>query len=39
MFQFVPVVSCPGTEHHWKEPGSVLFVPFLQVFININEIT
>lgn len=27
MFQFVPIVSCPVTEHHCREPGSIHFVP------------
>ena len=24
VFQFVSTVSCPGTGHHWNEPGSIL---------------
>jgi len=31
VFQFVRTASCPGTEHHWKESGSVHFAPFLWV--------
>ena len=29
--QCVPVTPCPVTGRYWKEPGSVLFVPSLQV--------
>ena len=38
VFQFVSTASGPVTEHHWKEPCSVLFSPSLQVFIYIDEI-
>lgn len=38
MFQFVPLASCPGTGEYWKEPGSVLFAPFLQVFLHIDTL-
>lgn len=37
----VPVVliaSGPGTGHQWEVPDSVLFAPFLQVFVDIGEI-
>ena len=30
--------SCPGTEQHWKEPGSNLFASSFQVFLYIDEI-
>lgn len=33
LFNFVPNASCPGTEHHRKEPGSILLHPS---FIDIN---
>lgn len=39
VFQFVPVASWPGTEHHWKEPGSVLFAPSLQLLIDTDMIS
>jgi len=38
VFQLVPIASGPGTRHHWKEPGSVLFALSLQVFIYIDKI-
>lgn len=37
----VPIVliaSGPGTGHQWNVPGSVLFAPSLQVFVDISEI-
>ena len=39
VFQFMPIASCLGTEHHWKEPGSILFTSSLQEFIHIDEIS
>lgn len=33
LFQLVLIVSGPGTGHHWKKSGSVLFAPFLQIYI------
>jgi len=30
--QFVPIFSGPGTGHYWKEPGSILFSLFLQIY-------
>lgn len=36
--QFVHFAFCPGTGHHWKEPGSFLFATSLQVLIDIYEI-
>ena len=36
--QFVPTVSCPVTGHYWKDPGSILFLPFFQIFIYIDKI-
>lgn len=38
MFLFAPTASCI-TEHHWKEPVSVTFIPSCQVFIHIDEFT
>lgn len=35
VFQFVPIDSYLGTEHHWKEPGSVFFSLSLQEFTDI----
>ena len=29
VFQVVPTAPGPGTEHHWKEPGSILFAPLV----------
>lgn len=37
MLQLVPIVSCPVTEHHWKDPGYILFSSSLQVFIYMGE--
>ena len=39
VFQFVPIAFGPVTGHQWKEPGSVLFSPSLQVFIYIDDIS
>ena len=39
VFQSVPAASGPVTGHHWKEPGSVLFAPSLQVFMYIDKIS
>lgn len=38
VFWFAPMNSCPGTRNHWKEPGSVLFAPSIEVFIDVDEI-
>jgi len=38
VFQFMPTASGPVTGHHKKEPESVLFAPFLKVFIYIKKI-
>ena len=38
MFQSVPIASGPVTGHDQKEPGSILFVPSLQVLLYIDEI-
>lgn len=39
VFQFVVHMKwCPVTGHPWKEPGSVLFAPSIQVFICIGRI-
>lgn len=35
--QFVPLASCPTSEHQWKEPVSVFFAPTLQVFLHMGE--
>ena len=37
VFQFTPIPSCPVTEHHWEEPGSIFFIHTLQVFINTDK--
>ena len=37
MFQLVPVVSCPGTRHQWKEPGFVFIAFTLQVWIRMRS--
>lgn len=37
MCQFVPLASCPTSEHQWKEPVSVFFAPTLQVFLHMGE--
>lgn len=39
MFQLVCIVSCPVAVHHWEEPGSAFFKPFLQIFVHIGNIT
>ena len=36
--QFLPIASGPVTGHHWKEPGSILFAPSLEIFIYIGKI-
>jgi len=36
--QFVPIASCPVTGHCWKEPGSVLCAPSLQLFVYVDEV-
>jgi len=36
--QFVPIASCPGTGHHWQEPGSDFSVSSLLVFIDISNL-
>lgn len=38
VFQSVPIASCSGTGHHWREPGSVLFAPSLQLFMGTDKI-
>lgn len=38
VFLSVPIASRPGTEHYWREPVSVLFVPSLQLFMGTDEI-
>jgi len=37
VFWFVPIASGPDTGHHWKEPGSILYAPLLQVFDYMDE--
>lgn len=32
VFEFVPTSSGPVFGHHWKDPGSVLLSPYLQIF-------
>lgn len=39
VFQFVPIASCPGTEHCWKESGSILFAHIYQVFVHTDKIS
>ena len=36
-FQFVFTASGPVTGYHWKEPGSIFFTSFLQVFVYIDK--
>lgn len=38
-FYFPVCASCPGTGHHWNEPGSILFALSLQMFIDIFKIS
>lgn len=38
MFQCVPITSTPVTGHHLKVPGFICFIPFLLIFIHIDEI-
>jgi len=38
VFWFLAIATGPVTGHHWEEPGSVLFAPSLQVFIQTDEI-
>lgn len=37
-YQFVPITSFPVTRHYWKEPSSILFAPFLQIFTQIDKL-
>lgn len=37
VFQSVPIASCSGTGHHWREPGSVLFAHSIQMFVDIDD--
>lgn len=37
VLQFVPIAACPVIGHHWEEPGSILFTPFLEVLLNIDK--
>lgn len=39
VFQFVLMASCPVTGVHWKEPGSILYASFFQLFIHIDKIS
>lgn len=39
VFPSVPIASCPGSGHHWKEPGSISFAPSFLVCIDINVIS
>lgn len=34
LFQFVPIVSCPATEHYWKELISVFFASYIQPYMD-----
>lgn len=36
VFQIVPTASCPVGGHYWKDPGSVLFASFPQIFVQID---
>lgn len=36
---FVPIASDPVTGHCWKEPRSILFALFLQVFVFMDKIS
>lgn len=38
LFEFLAIATCPVTGHHWKEPGTILLAPTLEIFICINEI-
>lgn len=35
VFQFVPVVACPVTGNHWKEPVIILFASSIEINVNI----
>lgn len=37
VFQFVPLVPCTVTEHHYKEPGSIPLTPALEIFVYIDK--
>lgn len=37
-FGLCPFASCPDIGHIWKESGSVLFVPYLSIFVYIDKI-
>jgi len=38
MLQFVPIAPCPVAGHHWKESGSILLTPTLEIFIGIYKV-
>lgn len=39
VLEVVVIASFPGTGHHCKEPRSILFAPFLKVFVCIGKIS
>lgn len=38
MARQLAMASCPSTDLHWKEPSFILFAPYSQVFVHIDEI-
>lgn len=38
LFQLMPIASCLGTEHLWKETYCVTIVPFCHLSVYINEV-
>ena len=38
VLQFVPIAPCPVTGHHWKELGTILLTPTLQIFVSIYKV-
>jgi len=38
LFQFVPTAHGSVTGHNWKQPGSVFFISYLQIFVYVDKI-
>jgi len=38
VFQFEAVISYPAARHHRKQPGLIVLIPSLKIFLHINKI-
>ena len=38
MFQFVPIALYSVAEHHWKDSGSIVLTPTLEIFLSIYKV-